>query len=77
MGPEYFMNGGFFGMWIFPVFFIIMMIWMMGRRGSGCDHSSDNHQAKSESAKDILDKRYAKGEISQLEYEEMKKTLNS
>jgi len=76
MGPENFMGGGFVWMWIFPIIFFGMMIWMMSGRGSKCSHSHDNPQTKAESAKDILDIRFAKGEITLQEYEAMQKTLN-
>lgn len=76
MGPEYWMGGGFIWMWIFPVIFIVLMIWMMSGRGPMGGHSHNSDQPNSESARDILDKRFAKGEISKEEYEEMKKSLN-
>jgi putative membrane protein len=67
--------GGYW--WVFPlvmiVFCIVFMRGCMGRRmcswraGSGFG----------ESAVDVLNKRYAKGEIDQREYEEKKKELTS
>ena len=39
--------------------------------------SADSHRiSSSDSASDILDKRYALGELSSEEYEEKKRTLN-
>ena len=66
------------------VFFLIMMVLccfgMRGRKGSGmCGFRSwgtdtrDIHSA--DSAIDILDKRYALGDISREEYEERKRTI--
>lgn len=67
--------------WIIPVLMIILCIFMMrGRRGSmmcgfgscGTDkHIIDN----SKSPMEILDKRFALGEINKEEYQEAKRTL--
>lgn len=74
----------FQGWWIIPMIFCIIMMFFMitGRRrgfrpwfmdqDTGDKNSTNNN---SESALDILNKRYAKGEISKTEYEEMKKNL--
>jgi uncharacterized membrane protein len=67
--------------WIFPVVMIIFCFFMMrGRMGSMmCGHGShgtDNNQTQSsDSAIEILDRRYALGEIDKAEYEEKKSTL--
>ena len=67
--------------WIVPIFMMIMCFFMMrGRRGSmmcGCgSRETDSQQiSASDSAKNILDKRYASGEINKDEYEEKKRTL--
>jgi putative membrane protein len=68
--------------WIFPVVMIALCYFMM-RRGRGpmmCGFGSrdtDSDSTKvSDSAADILDKRYALGEINKEEYEEKKQTLN-
>ncbi len=81
MGPD---NGWWGGFWIFPVIMcIIMMIFFFrrsGRRGFRPPwmQDSDTHHresTESETALDILKKRYAKGEISKEEFEEMKRDL--
>ncbi len=41
------------------------------------EHHQDHHQEASQSAVNLLQERYAKGEISESEYEEKKKVLNS
>ncbi len=75
-GPSFFSNsscGGnmIFG-WIFSIIFWIVIIWIIvwllrdGRLGT------PQHK---ESALDIAKKRYAKGEITKKEFEEMKKEL--
>ncbi|OGN91711.1 MAG: hypothetical protein A2Z70_01745 [Chloroflexi bacterium RBG_13_48_17] len=74
---------GFGGFWIMPVIMIIVLgliiwgIFALSRRagwagGAGCCGSSP---ASSESALDILKRRYANGEINKQEYEEKKKDL--
>ncbi|MFC1867352.1 SHOCT domain-containing protein [Thermodesulfobacteriota bacterium] len=67
--------------WIVPVLMLILCFLMMrGRRGSMmCGFGSrgiDNQQTRvPDSAIDILNKRYASGEINKEEYEEKKRTL--
>ena len=70
--------------WIFPFVMIIFCFFMMrGRMGSMsggmCGHGShgtDDHETKSsDSAIEILERRYALGEIDREEYEEKKRTL--
>ena len=81
MGPEQMWWSGW---WIFPIIMcILIMVFffrMRGRRGFGPPwmQDSDKHyreSTESETALDILKKRYAKGEITKEEFEEMKKDL--
>ena len=82
MGPE---NFGGSGMWIFPIIMMLIMLFVVSRifgRGGGFkppwSQESDRRHIEgtsSESALDILKKRYAKGEITKEEFEEMKKDL--
>ena len=67
--------------WIFPVVMMVLCFFMM--RGGiapmsccGFRRSADHGQNTSESSMEILDKRYAGGEIGKQEYEERKGTLN-
>lgn len=80
MEPMQWWGHGFGFMWLIPLFFFVMIIFcmrgMMGRGSSGCGARNDKTQHK-ESAREILDKRFAKGEIDKLEYEEMKRTLGN
>ncbi len=72
------------GWWIFPLIMCIIMMFffsrMSGRGGFRPPRmqDSDRHHGEStgsETALDILNKRYAKGEITKEELEEMKKNL--
>lgn len=68
--------------WILPVVMIILCFFMMrGRSGSMMcglgSHKQESHFiSDSNSAMEILEKRYALGEIDREEYEEKKKELN-
>jgi uncharacterized membrane protein len=68
--------------WIFPVLMVILCFVMMRRRtgsmmcGFGsCGTDSDRLRA-SDSTTEILDKRYASGEINKEEYDEKNEVLN-
>ena len=85
MGPEQFGMGW----WIFPIIMMIICFTMMFFafsffRGSGgppwMQGGSDNRQQRNrggspESPLELLQRRYAGGEISKAEYEEMKSDL--
>jgi putative membrane protein len=80
--PGWHMHGHYGFGWIFPLMFIVFMIvmvfWMFRRGSMGCmwrDHMMHRHDASTESALDILNKRYAKGEIDKQEYEEKKAAI--
>jgi putative membrane protein len=68
--------------WLFPLVMIVLCFLMMrGRKGAmmcGFGSRDDDSQRIniSDSAKDILDKRYARGEIDKEEYQEKNRTLN-
>lgn len=70
------------GMWIFPMIMFAVIVIMFYFAGRWCCRSpcpgSGRHNGeggKSESALDILKKRYAKGEIAKDEFEQMKKDI--
>ena len=68
--------------WVCPIIMIALCFFMMrGRKGfTMCGFGSHGTESDkinlSDSARDVLDKRYARGEIGKEEYEEKKLTLN-
>lgn len=78
MGPG--MMGGFGWGWLMPIFPILtlgLIIWGVlalfgGLAGTA---SSDSASSRTDSALEVLKKRYARGEISKEEYEEKKRDL--
>lgn len=70
--------GMFPWMWIFPMIFLVVMLLFLFRGGDWpmCGgRGMRDRRDREESAKEILDRRYARGEISQEEYQRMKKEL--
>lgn len=66
--------------WIFPAFFMILFVTFivfMFRRmaGHGWDHAPWNRPSGSETARHVLDRRYAAGEISKDQYDAMKRDI--
>jgi putative membrane protein len=86
MVPEYFW---LHGMWVFPILMpvvmlivlLIMVFLIFGRGGVRAPwqgrESYCEGRRRSESALDILKKRYARGEITKEEFEQMKKEIVS
>lgn len=80
MYPEHWWGHGFGFMWIMPLIFLVVFLLFIrgmfgrGSKGWGSQGDSAPHQ---ESARDILDKRFAKGEITKEEYEDMKRSLGN
>lgn len=85
MGPEHF---GWGGWWPFPiimpiamvVIFVIMFYFVFGRSGFRSPWWNDSdrpsrHAQHFETALEVLEKRYAKSEISREEFEQMKKDI--
>jgi putative membrane protein len=72
-------EGGFRWMWIFPFTFMVLMMLFIAicafgffRRSGGWGHSCPMWQA---TPRQILDRRYASGEITKEQYEGMKQDL--
>jgi len=64
-------TGGFF-MWLIPIILLGFLAYFIFQRQDG-----DSSKGKSDSPLDILKKRYARGEISQKEFERMRSELNN
>jgi putative membrane protein len=76
MDPNYWWGHGFGFMWIVPLLFLaVCLFFMRGMFGWGPGGRSSRTQ--SDNAREILDKRFAMGEISKDEYEDMKKALGN
>lgn len=67
-------GGGFIGIifWIIVIAAIVMLFRLLSDNRS----SNDNDGDRSESALEILNKRYARGEIDQQEYERKKREIS-
>ena len=81
MGPGCFWMGG---MWIFPVIMIVVMLTVVylifgrgGFRSAGCGPVRYYRLFHGqESALEILKKRYAEGEVTREEFEEIKREIS-
>ena len=62
---------GFGYMWIFPLLFLAVCIYFMRGMFNGGMQSKDT-----ETPREILDRRFAAGEIDKEEYEDMKAALS-
>lgn len=74
MYPEHMWFGGGWMMflWLFFLILSVLVILFLGRGGRFFNSSRE----KSESPLEILKKRYAKGEISRDEFEQMRKDIS-
>lgn len=86
MGPDHTIWWPWAGMWIFPMIMfavILILIFLFAGRRWGCWHWWSGpgryygEGRESETALEILKKRYAKGEITKDEFEQMKKDILS
>lgn len=77
-GPHRMMEGGgglgmiFMGLiWLLILALLVTLIWFLIRKGSNA-----TSQTSGESPLEILNKRFARGEIDEKEYEQKKKRMN-
>lgn len=79
-------QGIHWAVWVFPALFVVFMLFMlalctrgMSRMGMGCcagmPRPGEHGRGGGESAHDILDRRYARGEISRDEYQRMRQDM--
>ena len=67
--------GGMGLMWLVPLLVIAILVALfVGGRRDGVGPRDDG--GRRETPRDILDRRYASGELSKEQYEEMKRTLS-
>ena len=75
----YYWGPHFFGwMWIFPFTFVILclvFLFVFLFRGPRWFFGHWDHHGSRETAREILDRRYASGEITKEQYEEIKRSL--
>jgi putative membrane protein len=81
MGPQYYWWPG---MWVFPMIFPILgfavmlgVIYLIFGRGCRLPWQNDRAEKQPGGAMDILRKRYAKGELTKEEFEQMKRDLST
>ncbi len=65
---------GFQWMWIFPLIFLIVIL-VFFFRGGGWPMCGGTKHRQEESARELLDRRFVRGEISREEYQQMKNDL--
>lgn len=74
MWGEGHMIGMGFG-WFFWILLIAVVIWVVVRATGQQNPSGDSSKNTDESARELLDKRYARGEIDEEEYTRRKNNL--
>lgn len=62
-------------MWIGPLIFFVILLVLLFRGGGWPVCSGHGSRDREDTAREILDRRYARGEINQEEYQSMRKEL--
>ena len=64
-------------MWIIWLLVLVGIVLVLGPlfRAQGWSWRGDGQGGRAESAREILDRRYARGELTKEQYEDMKRTL--
>ncbi|MCB0114470.1 MAG: SHOCT domain-containing protein [Caldilineaceae bacterium] len=70
-------GGGMLLAWLLPIVLIVLVVgWLLNNGSSGRgDGANIFNQRPDKRPEDVLKERFARGEISQEEYEEMRRTL--
>ena len=71
------------GFWVFPIVMMTLMVivvficahFFLGRDGRGCCGRHGSGELTGQTALDVVKQRYARGEITKQEYEEIKNTF--
>lgn len=69
-----FMFGGMWLRWIFWLVVLVLIVWFISNQMN--KNKKDSSTPEQETALDVHKKRYAKGEITKEQFQEMKKDLN-
>jgi putative membrane protein len=64
-------------MWIFPLIFLVVLVLFLFRRPGWSMCGGHGRRDREESGREILDRRYARGEISREEYQRIRKDMDS
>ncbi|UCH59241.1 MAG: SHOCT domain-containing protein [Anaerolineales bacterium] len=67
---------GIFFMLIFWVLLILAAVWLVKSLFGSRDLTQSSRQNQSPNAREILDQRYARGELTREQYEQMRADLN-
>lgn len=68
--PDWYMGWGMgWGMWFLPLILVILLLYFLS------DNKRRIRNGDGESAREILKRRYASGEITKEQFEEMKKDI--
>jgi putative membrane protein len=69
-------GGGMLLFWLLPIALIVLVaMWLFNNGSSSRDSTNRFNQEPTKEPEDLLKERYARGEISREEYEEMRRTL--
>ena len=73
---EFWWHGGWWFMWIIPFAFFVLFAVFLFRAGSMCGwRPRRDRDSGQDSAQDILARRFAGGEITKDQYDDMRRTL--
>jgi uncharacterized membrane protein len=74
---EFWWHGGWWMMWVIPLVFLIVFAIFLLRGGAMCWGRHRRYDdTVHESAREILARRFASGEITKEQYEDMRRTLD-